>query len=519
MPCAMCVWCVCAVYCVEVCLYLDVLFGVWLLDGDYYDESAALFAGLVAQLSSLNRRSVDLFSAKIFYYYALSHEKWEDAERTAGDATAPASAPASASASAPSSLPSPPSSSPPLLSSLLPVLLSSYRTACLQHNEPGQAVLINCILRIHLLQHDYALADTFRLKSSYPRDLRLISSAVYARYSYYVGKILCIQLAYSDAFNSLQQARRKAPQHKAQAADFKYHINLLAILTQLLMGEIPERTTFNDNTSQQQQLATITALTRANSINLSRPHPAPPLALSTTTATTSTTPSAPSSLPSTSSPPSPSSSASAPSPSSSLSLYPYLCLTRAVRVGDLSTFHSVTSKYAQLFARDDVSSLILRLRHNVIKAGLRKINVAYSAIPMAGISQKLSLESTFSADGESLVVKAISDGVIDATLDPRTSALHSKPLTPSYASSQPQAAFHRRIAFALDIHSEAVKALTYPATHSRAALHDAYEDDDDDEDSLAALQRKEKKDKDKQQGGGAEDKDKKEAQDKSKDKH
>ena len=327
MPCAMCVWCVCAVYCVEVCLYLDVLFGVWLLDGDYYDESAALFAGLVAQLSSLNRRSVDLFSAKIFYYYALSHEKWEDAERTAGRRHSPRISTSQRLCLC--TLLSALSSFFLLLLSSplwLPVLLSSYRTACLQHNEPGQAVLINCILRIHLLQHDYALADTFRLKSSYPRDLRLISSAVYARYSYYVGKILCIQLAYSDAFNSLQQARRKAPQHKAQAADFKYHINLLAILTQLLMGEIPERTTFNDNTSQQQQLATITALTRANSINLSRPHPAPPLALSTTTATTSTTPSAPSSLPSTSSPPSPS------SPLLPLPLPPLPCLCTRICV-------------------------------------------------------------------------------------------------------------------------------------------------------------------------------------------
>ena len=99
---------------------------------------------------------------------------------------------------------------------------------------------------------------------------------------------------------------------------------------------------------------------------------------------------------------------------------------------------------------------------------------------------------------------------------PHSTRSRSPPPTPPRSR---QAAFHRRIAFALDIHSEAVKALTYPATHSRAALHDAYEDDDDDEDSLAALQRKEKKDKDKQQGGGAEDKDKKEAQDKSKDKH
>ena len=351
---------VCTAVCMEVGLWLDVLYGVYLLDGDYYEDCASLFASLVTALQALNRRSADLLSAKVFYYYALAVERWEDANGAGGDGA-----------------------QPPLLSSILPTLLQCYRSACLQHNEPGQAVLINAILRIHLLHHDYALADTFRLKSSYPSDLRLISSAVYARYCYYVGKILCIHLAYSDAALSLQQARRKAPQHRAQARHFKYHINLLAILTQLLMGEIPERTTFNEGASQSQQLATITALTRANSLGATKQ-----------SALMSSASSSPTHAQQQLQPPA--SSAAAGASSSSLSLYPYLCLTRAVRVGDLATFHAVTSRYAALFARDDVSSLILRLRHNVIKAGLRKINLSYSAIPMAAISTKLALEEDFS---------------------------------------------------------------------------------------------------------------------------
>ena len=472
-----------SVGCVEVSVWLDVLYGVYLLDGDYYEDAASLFSALTATVTSLNRRTVDLLSAKVFYYFALSVERWEEANRTAGGGGGLT------------------------LSSILPTLLSSYRSACLQHNEPGQAVLINCVLRAHLLYHDYRQADTFRLKSSYPQDLRLISSAVYARYCYYVGKILCIQLAYSDAFTSLQQARRKAPQHRLQARDFKYSINVLAILTQLLMGEIPERVAFNEGKSATQHLATITALTRANSLgNTSRQQAhsllsdAPSADKAHPTAALSTIPA--SSL-SPSAPPSP----------PSHSLYPYLCLTRAVRVGDLATFHAVTGRYAELFARDDVSSLILRLRHNVIKAGLRKVNLAYSAIPMAAISSKLSLDSAFSQDGEALVVKAISDGVIEATLDPVTGALHSSPSLPSYASSLPQQSFHRRIAFALDVYNDSVKQLTFPSQQSRAVA-DQWEDDDEDEESLPALQRKEKRDKEK-----AEEKEKKdkEAKDKKKD--
>ena len=133
---------------------MDVLYGVYLLDSDYYEDAFHLFAQLVSQLSSLNRRTLDLLSAKVYYYYALCHERWGDADSTQ-------STDGSSSTSASSA-------------AILPVLLASYRTCCLQHNEPGQAVLINCILRSYLSCRQYALADTFRLKSAYPSDLRVI---------------------------------------------------------------------------------------------------------------------------------------------------------------------------------------------------------------------------------------------------------------------------------------------------------------------------------------------------------
>ena len=331
---------------------------------------------------------------------------------------------------------------------------------------------------------------------------------------YYVGKIHAVQLAYSDAFNWLQQAKRKAPAGADQAVSFKYQVQLLAVITQLLMGEIPERSAFNDDSSEARQLATVTALTRANSLghtkhNLLTLTAANGGGSSTAAAGSTSTPSSSQSSLPTATSVLPSASLTA-SPPSHQSLYPYLCLTRAVRVGDLALFQSVSARFSSSFARDDVSSLIVRLRANVIKAGLRRINLSYSAIPLQQIEDKLRLDDAFKHDGEALVVKAISDGVIDATLDPATAALHSTPTRAVYSSSAPQQQLHKRITFALDVHTDAVRALTYPhaASNRAAATGEQYDEDDDDEDSLAALQRRERREKEKEKDKDSKDKEK-----------
>lgn len=57
--------------------------------------------------------------------------------------------------------------------------------------------------------------------------------------------------------------------------------------------------------------------------------------------------------------------------------------------------------------------LILRLRHNVIKTGLRAISLSYSRISLADVASKLALGSR--EDAEFIVAKAIRDGVIEVS--------------------------------------------------------------------------------------------------------
>ena len=86
-----------------------------------------------------------------------------------------------------------------------------------------------------------------------------------------------------------------------------------------------------------------------------------------------------------------------------------------VKQGDMERFNALLNRYQQMFKADKVLSLVHRLKHTVIKFGLKKINISYSKISLADIAQKLSLESV--EETEQMVAKAIRDGVIDATIN------------------------------------------------------------------------------------------------------
>ncbi|KAJ2662452.1 26S proteasome non-ATPase regulatory subunit [Coemansia sp. RSA 1200] len=154
-------------------------------------------------------------------------------------------------------------------------------------------------------------------------------------------------------------------------------------------------------------------------------------------------------------------------------LQPYLELTQAVRVGDLNRFQEVVSQHRSKFLNDQVLILIQRLRHNVIKAGIRSISIAYSRISLRDICLKLHLDSE--EDAEYIVAKAIRDGVIDATIDHEKGYVKSAEMHNVYGTSDPQHAFDRRITFCLDIYNDSVKSMRYPGSDHRKEL--AYMDE------------------------------------------
>jgi 26S proteasome regulatory subunit N3 len=141
-------------------------------------------------------------------------------------------------------------------------------------------------------------------------------------------------------------------------------------------------------------------------------------------------------------------------------LRPYYAITQAVRSGDLKAFKEVIERHEALFKKDKTLTLINRLRYNVIKTGLRSINLSYSRISLKDISAKLGLETAQDAAG--VVAKCIVDGVIDATIDYDNQYVSSQQKHDLYSTSEPQKAFHKRIAFCLQMHNDTVKAMAYP---------------------------------------------------------
>jgi 26S proteasome regulatory subunit N3 len=139
-------------------------------------------------------------------------------------------------------------------------------------------------------------------------------------------------------------------------------------------------------------------------------------------------------------------------------MHPYFLLTQAVSVGDLDGFLNTVNTHSSTFRKDGTYTLILRLRQNVIKTGIRMMSLSYSRISLRDICLRLGLDSEESA--EYIVAKAIRDGVIEATLDHEHGYMKSKEVGDIYATREPGEAFHERIRACLALHDESVKVCT-----------------------------------------------------------
>ncbi|KAI0114658.1 proteasome regulatory subunit C-terminal-domain-containing protein [Hypoxylon sp. NC0597] len=160
-------------------------------------------------------------------------------------------------------------------------------------------------------------------------------------------------------------------------------------------------------------------------------------------------------------------------PNMEQALHPYFLLVQAVRVGNLEDFETTIADHADTFRRDGTYSLILRLRQNVIKTGIRMMSLSYSRISLRDICIRLHLGSEESA--EYIVAKAIRDGVIEATLDRERGFMKSKDIGDVYATREPGEAFHDRIRACLALHDESVKAMRFPMNQHRLELKSAQE--------------------------------------------
>lgn len=138
---------------------------------------------------------------------------------------------------------------------------------------------------------------------------------------------------------------------------------------------------------------------------------------------------------------------------------PYFDLAKAVGAGDVNEFYKVADKYKVAFQADGLQHVVARLKANVIRSGVRRIATAYSRISLSDVAHKLGLPSV--SDAEYIVAKAIRDGGITAVLDHEAGTMTCSSYGDVYSTDEPLNAFHARIAFCLDVHNEAQKAIRH----------------------------------------------------------
>lgn len=339
----------------EVVAYFLLLGSSILLQQCQFDKVWQFTSKTIEWITNINRRLLDIFSAKSFSQMAFVAEREGK------------------------------------LATLKDYFLNAYRTACLRHDDMGQATLLNLLLRNLLQQRLYDQAQKLISLTNFPEH---VSNNQQVRYLFYKGKVQAVHLDYTDAYQTLLQAFRKAP--ASTGFGFKLQVQHVLIIVQLLLGEVPEKSSFHTKRPKEKR-----------------------------------------------------------------GLEPYFFLTQAVRIGNVSGYQSTVQKYEKRFIEDDTLSLVLRLRHNVIKTALKSIAASYSNISFEDVSSKLTLQSA--DDAEFLCAKAIRDGVIEGELDHEAQSLRSKEVADIYCTSEPQEAFDKRIKFCLEIRNEAVKAMRYPA--------------------------------------------------------
>lgn len=141
-------------------------------------------------------------------------------------------------------------------------------------------------------------------------------------------------------------------------------------------------------------------------------------------------------------------------------LLPYYKIVQSVIKGNLDDFNKIVQEYSSVFIRDKLFNLVNRLQQNVIRTGLRKINLSYSRISLKDISAKLHL--TEAQDVEFIVAKAIRDGVLNAEIDHAKQIVEILEQKDLYSTQEPQLAFQKRISYCLNLYNSATKSLQYP---------------------------------------------------------
>jgi 26S proteasome regulatory subunit N3 len=332
----------------ELDIFVHLLILLRMLDEERMEKAQSCSDALIEKVIVQNRRTLDGLSAKCYFYHSWIYELRGQ------------------------------------LSSIRGFLHARLRTATLRHNEEAQAVLTNLLLRNYLHHNLYDQADKLVSKSVFPESA---NNNEIARHHYYLGRIKAIQLEYSEAYTHLVQV---SSQPVCKTSSNPCTSSLLESQNQFVkpVGSLQSQSVLCGCYSYSSLLI--------SSLQAIRKAPAKAAVGFRQTANKfaivvqlllGQIPDR----------------ATFRDPILRKTLVPYFKLTQAVRNGDLDLFSNTLDSYGAQFQMERTYTLIVRLRHNVIKTGIRMISLSYSRISLEDIAEKLKLDS--SIDAEYIVAK------------------------------------------------------------------------------------------------------------------
>lgn len=164
--------------------------------------------------SSYNRRSLDHFMSKSWFYYVQACDGADMLH----------------------------------FSELNREMMAALRTVSLRHDYETQAMLITLLMRTLISTNRVSMAANLVSKTSFPESHA--SNSLAARYYYYLARISAIELDYGLALEQITAAIRKVPQTPA-ALGFIQTAHKLSVLIELLTGDIPQRRAFGSKEQPQ----------------------------------------------------------------------------------------------------------------------------------------------------------------------------------------------------------------------------------------------------------------------------
>ncbi|PAV91826.1 hypothetical protein WR25_18986 [Diploscapter pachys] len=196
-------------------VYPHFLVIVHLIDSKRFPEAKQGAERLIERIDKLDRRSLDAFAARAYFYLAFACENLDAEARKSGQ------------------------QSSNLVFTVCQFLNTRLRLATVRALPESQATLIYTLLRCYMLNGYYQTAEQFVAKVSFPEGA---NNNDLARYMFYQGRFKALQLDYTGAAGYFMQAMRKAPQDGA--IGFKQATQKWLVVISLLQGEIPERSMF-----------------------------------------------------------------------------------------------------------------------------------------------------------------------------------------------------------------------------------------------------------------------------------